>query len=518
MKLIAQYKRTFLLLALATAVMTGSCGGESYWSELKGGSSSGSLPPSFPVGIYVSTTGSDTTGDGSPGSPYQTIQNGITQAAANGLHAVFVAAGVYSEQITIQEGIALFGGYRQGYWTDRAITPAARAEGSPYHTRIESGDTTVSGATPITSATVIEGFFIRGKSAVRNDAQSNPRIANNTIVGNGPSGSSVGIYNSNSSPTIQFNIISGGEDASMDSYGIWNVTGASPVIVGNDIYGSTDTSINSSTGIYNSNPGTNPIIAGNVINGGPSDMTSYAIFCIDNSSPGIGYNTIAGGAAKDSYGVRSEDNSFSLVGNDIRAGYGTVISIGIYAINSPIKIINNTIRGGGGTDTDYSYGIDLASNSDAHIFNNTIDGGTADTGSYGIRIFNAAPLIRNNIIFISGTAPERIGITEGNPAGSSPFILTNNNIFSCDSLYRNDDPAMDIVDYNYLNIPGYTVIAGNLTEHNISVSVTLSADFRILYPPLSIRQGGADLAGFFDDDKDKNPRTVPWSIGAYEYD
>ncbi|MDI9425419.1 MAG: hypothetical protein QM472_11325, partial [Spirochaetota bacterium] len=74
MKLTARYKRSFLILALATAVMTGSCGGENYWNELKGGSSSGSLPPSFPVGIYVSTTGSDTTGDGSPGSPYQTIQ------------------------------------------------------------------------------------------------------------------------------------------------------------------------------------------------------------------------------------------------------------------------------------------------------------------------------------------------------------------------------------------------------------------------------------------------------------
>jgi len=517
MKLTARYKRSFLILALATAVMTGSCGGENYWNELKGGSSSGSLPPSFPAGIYVSTTGSDTTGDGSPGSPYQTIQNGITQAAANGLHAVFVAAGVYPEAITLQEGIALFGGYRQGYWTDRAITPAARAEGSPYHTRIESGDT-VTGTGPITSATEIEGFFIRGKMAFRNDAQSNPRIANNTIVGYGPSGSSVGIYNSNSSPTIQFNIISGGEDAPMDAYGIWNASGASPVIVGNVIYGSTDTSFNSSIGIYNGDSGTNPIIAGNLINGGPSASISRGVHNRNGAGPGIGYNRIEGGDAQQSWGVYSEVCAFFLVGNDIRAGYGTVISAAVYAINSPIKIFNNTIWGGGGTDTDYSYGIDLASNADASIYNNTIDGGTADTGSYGIRIFNAAPLIRNNIIFISGTAPERIGITEGNPAGSSPFILTNNNIFSCDSLYRNDDPAMDIVDYNYLNIPGYTVIAGNLTEHNISVSVTLSADFRILSPPLSIRQGGADLAGFFDDDKDKNPRTVPWSIGAYEYD
>lgn len=515
-KLIAQYKRTFLLLALATAVMTGSCGGESYWSELKGGSSSGTLPPSFPVGIYVSTTGSDVTGDGSPDNPYQTIQHGITRANILGLHAVFVAAGVYSEQITIQEGISLYGGFRQGDWTDRAITPAARAAGGPYHTRIESGDTTVFGTGPITSATVIEGFFIRGKSVVRNDAQSNPRIANNTIVGNGPSGSSVGIYNSNSSPTIQFNIISGGEDASMDSYGISNVTGASPVIVGNVIYGSTDTSINGSTGIYNGNLGTNPIIAGNVINGGPSDMTSYGIYCIDNSAPGIGYNTIMGGDAKDSYGIRSEDSDFFLVGNDIRAGYGTVTSIAIYAINSPIKIINNTIRGGGGTNTIYSFGIDLAANADVTIYNNTIDGGTADTDSYGIRIFNANPFIRNNIIFFSGGAPDRFGIYEGVPASSDPVIFTNNNIYSCTVLYS-DDSAGNIIN-PLLLIPGNTVVLGNTAEDNISVVLALDADFRILAPPLSVRQGGADLTGFLNNDKDENPRTVPWSIGAYEYD
>ena len=516
MKLSARYKRSFLILAFTATVMAGSCGGENYWAGLKGGSSSGSLPPSFPAGIYVSTTGSDLD-DGDAEHPLATIQEGINRAAANGLHAVFVAAGIYSEQITLQEGIALYGGFRQGDWTDRAITPAARAEGSPYHTRIESDNVTVSGNGPITSATEIEGFFIRGLTAFRNDASSNPRIANNTIVGNGPSGTSVGIYNSGTSPTIQFNIISGGESGSSDAYGIRNDSGASPVIVGNFIYGSTDTSTNSSTGVFNGGAGTGPIIAGNVIKGGPSDATSQGIYCNDSADPVIRYNTIEGGDAKESWGIRNVDCGSFLVGNNIGAGYGIVVSAAVYLFNSGIKIFNNTIRGGGGTVTDYSYGIYLDSNADAVIYNNTIDGGMADTGSYGISIFNAAPRIRNNIIFISGTAPERIGINEGN-TGSSPIELTNNNIFSCDYLYHNGDPTIYIVDYNDLNDPDNTVGAGNLTEHNISVSVTLSADFRILSPPLSIRQGGADLAGFFDDDKDKNPRTVPWSIGAYEYD
>ncbi|MCU0845263.1 MAG: hypothetical protein MUC76_10090 [Spirochaetes bacterium] len=240
----------------------------------------------------------------------------------------------------------------------------------------------------------------------------------------------------------------------------------------------------------------------------------------NGTQPDISYNRIESGNALQSWGVYNDNCGFFLVGNDIRAGYGTVYSIAIYAINSPIKIINNTIRGGGGSDTDYSYGIDLWSNSDAQIFNNTIDGGTADTGSYGISIFNAAPLIRSNIIFISGSAPERIGITEGDPFNSSPVEFTNNNIYNCPILYQNRNPILDITEVNYLwmDIPGNTVAPGDLTEHNISVVLTLNADFRILSPPLSVREGGADLTGMVTGDKDENPRTVPWSIGAYEYD
>ncbi len=114
---------------------------------------------------------------------------------------------------------------------------------------------------------------------------------NNTISAYGPGGISVGIYNVNSSPTIQFNIIFGGTSSSSEAYGIWNVSGASPVIVGNIIFGSTDTSSNVSMGVYNQDASTNPIIAGNAINGGPSDMTSYGIYCTNDSEPGVGYNT-----------------------------------------------------------------------------------------------------------------------------------------------------------------------------------------------------------------------------------
>ena len=517
MKLIAQYKRTFLLLALATAVMTGSCGGESYWSELKGGSSSGTLPPSFPVGIYVSTTGNDTTGDGSPGNPYQTIQNGITQAAANGLHAVFVEAGTYtiSAEILLLEGISLYGGFRPGDWNDRNVTPVARDTGSPYRTEIISTALrAIRGDVPISSATVIEGFVIMGQTAFYNVNSSNPKITNNTIIGTGI-GNSYGIHNLNSSPNIQFNIILGASNIAVNAYGIYNATGATPTITANTIYGSLMTSSDTTNGVCNTNASTDPIIAGNTIYGGPAANTSRGIYNTNGAEPVIIGNRIASDSATASYAIHNEECiDVVLNGNDIFSGNGSASSVGVYCINSPIWILNNVVRAGGGATTDYSFGIRLAANSDASIFNNTIDGGDAAIESFGIHIFNAAPRISNNIIFISGSAPLRIGIPEGTAAGSDPALLANNNIYSA-VLYRDADVAGDILDPMDLTIANTT--QGGPAEFNISVPLTLDANFRILTLLPAVTEGGADLSITFDEDKDGIERDVPWSIGAYEY-
>ncbi|MCU0845262.1 MAG: DUF1565 domain-containing protein [Spirochaetes bacterium] len=172
-------------LLLVLMVLT-ACGGESYWRDLKDGSSSNSLPPSFPVGMYVSTTGNDVTGDGSPDNPFQTIQHGITRANTDGLHAVFVEAGTYniSAEIVLLEGISLYGGFRPGYWNDRDET--ARWVGSIYRTAIvSSAARALRGTGVITSATIVEGFVIYGPTAFYNENNSNPRITNNTIIGTG---------------------------------------------------------------------------------------------------------------------------------------------------------------------------------------------------------------------------------------------------------------------------------------------------------------------------------------------
>jgi predicted outer membrane repeat protein len=63
-----------------------------------GGSSGGGGAVAFKADIYVSTTGSDSTGNGTLAHPYQTIQKAMNMARAN--KVIGVLAGVYTEEVT----------------------------------------------------------------------------------------------------------------------------------------------------------------------------------------------------------------------------------------------------------------------------------------------------------------------------------------------------------------------------------------------------------------------------------
>jgi nitrous oxidase accessory protein NosD len=55
--------------------------------------------------IYVSTTGNDSTGDGSQETPYLTVAKGITMATAG--DTISVGTGTYTETITINKSLTL---------------------------------------------------------------------------------------------------------------------------------------------------------------------------------------------------------------------------------------------------------------------------------------------------------------------------------------------------------------------------------------------------------------------------
>src|SRR3982750_2021447 len=61
------------------------------------------------INYYVSTTGSDITGDGSSGNPWQTIQFAVSNGIVVNGDAINVAAGTYTEGVTVNKSLTFIG-------------------------------------------------------------------------------------------------------------------------------------------------------------------------------------------------------------------------------------------------------------------------------------------------------------------------------------------------------------------------------------------------------------------------
>lgn len=187
--------------------------------------------------IYVATTGSDTTGDGSSGTPFATIAH--AHSVATSATTIYVFSGVYNAtSVTItKSNITL-----QGYGSTKPILDAGG---------IGTGAGKVIGLTNVTNVT-IDGFEIRNAVGTSNiygilaeSAVANCTISNNFIYGihaTGASSTSVGIgLGTNASPgvahdnLIQHNTIydigPGGE-----SWGIWMLYSKNNTVDGNTIF------------------------------------------------------------------------------------------------------------------------------------------------------------------------------------------------------------------------------------------------------------------------------------------
>jgi len=288
------------------------------------------------------------------------------------------------------------------------------------------------------------------------------------------------------------------------------------------------------------------VIDGFIINGGGGERTS-AIFC-NGGSPTIQNNRISGGSGTEqSYGIYARGSSAVIQNNIVDGGSGGELSFGILSGDeSSTTIRKNTIYGGSGSED--SHGI-YNHWSETTIQNNIIDGGspiehsygiyngsayspairnnTIDSASYGIYNFNtdvgedypdSQPIIENNIIFASDNS-DCIGIVQEDP-NSYPASLKNNDIF-CPTLYS-DETTGSV----YSTTGALEEFLGATAEGNVSIDPGFvdktGGDWHLKNSaPLAVTRGGLDGAASgwgFSDDRDKTPRTDPWSMGAYEND
>ncbi|HPQ54270.1 MAG TPA: right-handed parallel beta-helix repeat-containing protein [Spirochaetota bacterium] len=359
------------------------------------------------------------------------------------------------------------------------------------------------------------------------------RILNNTInagVSSGTDGDTTAVYVRDSTPEITGNTIHGGTSTNRHTYGIMLNCGAgvtvSPDIKNNTIHGGSALKESKAFFVSGNSTGTcEPVIENNTINGGGAGDVAYGFYVVSYSKPKIVHNTItcdAGGGS--SFGIHIGSSAApSISGNIIFSG-DSITSMGIRvwpeSSSFAVPIWNNVIKGGAGN---FSRGIYIRDEAKVQIFNNSIHGGAA-TNATGIYLQNASAAtfdidIQNNNIFCSDVSANRYGIYE-NDANSSPVNVKNNNFFHLDVHYY-DDPGTSIVLESGLNALSGSTSSGNIIE-DIYADITGNSEYRFTGDPgiFTFDTGGIDgsVAGWgFNDDRDGNARSVPWSIGPYEY-
>jgi len=291
--------------------------------------------------IYVTKSGNDTTGDGSAGAPYLTIQKGITSATNSDV--VVVGEGTYVERIS-------FGGKAI---TVRSTNPDSA--GVVAATIIDGGAggpvVTFSGAEGYSS--VISGFTITNGSATQGGGiycgAASPTISKNVITANHATGANTydgggGIFCSGN-PVIDHNTIT--NNTARMGAAIKGAMDSAATIACNTIQN--NTSASGGAGIYiQSGGGT---IASNVIDGNSTTgWLGGGILC---QSPGgnvaIANNTITNNLAGGGGGICfSEGSGGTVTGNVIKGNKG---------------ISNDGNSGGGGIECrSYASGVVISSN------------------------------------------------------------------------------------------------------------------------------------------------------------
>jgi hypothetical protein len=466
--------------------------------------------------IYVSKNGLDSN-PGTIDAPKLTI-NGAIAAITGSIKKIYVSAGVYNENVTLSNGISLYGGFSATNWNDRNVTDR---ENATYRTFIQSSAAShfaVAFSGTSTVEWILEGFAIETNHAANSYGinaylDGTATIRYNTIYGGSGSNESIGIYihGSTSRMIVTNNIINGGGSTVSTSHGIYIETAADQSITDNTINGGTGD--NASRGIVVTHPLTSAsVIARNSIDGGSSaGGQSYGIILSNNN-------------------VTASSLNVSIYGNYIHVA-NTYWAYGIYG-----------------------YGNMAGMSVQPGIFNNVIEAGATGSGgrAYGIYFESAAgtPLVYNNTIAVSSVHDQTYGIwTQALSAERATTADVQNNIFIGESPVPHDFALVELANGLYSNIknndiyncstvissegtPKGTVAELNAlrpttTSGNIDADPVLSAspdrNLTASSPP-SVTQGGLDFSAvsLFPEssgnkiDKAGTVRTSPWSIGAYE--
>ena len=376
------------------------------------------------LGTYVAPPPlGDDANPGTQAMPVATIGQGMSNAMTIGGGVdVFVAAGTYSEDVTMVEGISLHGGYESAGWTP---SPAANVT-----TIRPSTDAGVLFPHGITRATSIDGFTITahgglsGSAAVTVMDSSSPVIENDVISASNATSNSAAVRvnpasvpNASASPLVRRNEIrlAGAGTGWGGGNGSWGIRAdrTAVEILGNHIFLAEAATVQRGMELFGCPDST--IVSRNVVRH-PSGRADVA------------------------FGIRLASSGGTLDSNDVWGGRCSSFCVGIALEGSltTVVVTNNVSYGGDGAAND-SAGLWIAfeglptTTPDVLVHSNVLEGGAGGGRTSGAWLGEhptshiAVGRFFDNILR-SGTGATRVALWE-NDANIDPERFENNALY-----------------------------------------------------------------------------------------
>jgi hypothetical protein len=410
------------------------------------------LPASAAV-VYVDADAAGPLHDGdSWETAFLTVQDGVNQAAARGGGQVWVAEGIYVENIRLGPGVLLYGGFAGG-------------EDLLEERDVSSHETVLQAAhegSVITAlaATLIDGFTITGGTGTPGDGsltfggaiycdQTAPLIRNNLITGNRAThGGGIACWKPGADPRIENNVIRDNEVVH-DGGAIYCYRSA-PEIAGNLLIGNRATY----GGAIDADWRSTPRIEGNRIEGnfaanyggGITTYWSWPLIVRNrfiNNECGID----GGGVFAFHYAVSIAGNVF--VGN--RATYGGAVA----SKGDAGSIVGNTMVG---NEASYGGGVGCHVGANPTLVNNIISANLADVGG-GVWVDADSEAALDHNCLWDNLPEDYTNVTPG------PFDLAADPLFvdaiGLDLRLRLDSPCVDAGDNSAPDLPDLDLDGGD---------------------------------------------------------
>jgi len=344
------------------------------------------------------------------GGDYTTITaalNSIVEANPNNPYLIYVAPGVYNEQVVMKPYVDIQG---SGELTTK-ITFTGNAG--------EVGTVLGANNAELRFLTVENtGGDIYGL-AIFNDGTS-PRLSHVTANASGGITYNLAVYNKNSaSPTMKdvTASASGGEN----SYGVYNYNTSSPIMT--EVTASASEGTSSNFGINNNQNSSPKMTNTNVSSSGGTN--NYGLYNNNFSSPEIMNITINVSGGTNNYGVYNRKFSGTMTNVTANALEGIGDGRGVYNENSSGRMTNVIAISSGSWQNNYGVYNNFSS---TPIMTNVTASASGGVFSYGVYNDNSTPIINNSTLNASGGISGGIGLLNTSCAGSCTVLVNNSQI------------------------------------------------------------------------------------------